>query len=95
MRMHFVWARWRLQVKTQFGNTPEIYNQFLDIMKNFKAQEIDTPGVIDRVSELFRGPRAARAFESPRRTHETPTLTGTPCPESRRAAAPRIHHRRL
>ena len=40
-------------------------------------------------------PRAARAFESPRRTHETPTLTGTPCPESRRAAAPRIHHRRL
>lgn len=40
-------------------------------------------------------PRAARAFESPRRTHETPTLTGTPCPESRRAAhPPRIHHHR-
>jgi hypothetical protein len=40
-------------------------------------------------------PRAARAFESPRRTHETPTLTGTPCPESRRAAhPPRLHHHR-
>lgn len=24
-------------------------------MKNFKAQEIDTPGVIQRVSTLFRG----------------------------------------
>ena len=26
------------QVKTQFGNLPHIYNQFLEIMKNFKAQ---------------------------------------------------------
>ncbi len=26
------------QVKTQFGNHPHIYNQFLEIMKNFKAQ---------------------------------------------------------
>ena len=24
-------------------------------MKNFKAQEIDTPGVIQQVSQLFRG----------------------------------------
>ena len=43
------------QVKNKFGDKPVIYNQFLDIMKNFKAQEIDTPGVIDRVSELFAG----------------------------------------
>jgi len=43
------------QVKMEFSDKPEIYNEFLDIMKNFKAQEIDTPGVIQRVSTLFRG----------------------------------------
>lgn len=31
------------------------YNQFLDIMKEFKTKSIDTPGVIMRVKELFRG----------------------------------------
>ena len=31
--------------------------QFLDIMKEFKAQSIDTPGVIDRVLQLFHGHR--------------------------------------
>ena len=35
--------------------TPEIYNKFLDIMKNFKAHEIDTPGVMQRVKRLFAG----------------------------------------
>ncbi len=30
------------QVKQQFGNNPEIYNQFLDIMKDFKSQSIET-----------------------------------------------------
>ncbi|KAH9814418.1 hypothetical protein DFH28DRAFT_1082996 [Melampsora americana] len=34
---------------------PGVYNQFLDIMKDFKTQTIDTPGVIDGVSSLFRG----------------------------------------
>jgi len=43
------------QVKLQFANQPRVYNQFLDIMKDFKAQCIDTPGVIARVSELFKG----------------------------------------
>eukprot|EP00629_Pelagomonadales_sp_RCC1024_P005781 CAMPEP_0119260724 /NCGR_PEP_ID=MMETSP1329-20130426/991_1 /TAXON_ID=114041 /ORGANISM="Genus nov. species nov., Strain RCC1024" /LENGTH=893 /DNA_ID=CAMNT_0007260163 /DNA_START=60 /DNA_END=2738 /DNA_ORIENTATION=- len=43
------------QVKMAFGDKPEIYNKFLDIMKNFKAQEIDTPGVIQQVSRLFCG----------------------------------------
>ncbi|KAI9319643.1 hypothetical protein BX666DRAFT_1853580 [Dichotomocladium elegans] len=43
------------QVKIQFANRPEIYNKFLDIMKDFKSQAIDTPGVIERVSTLFRG----------------------------------------
>jgi paired amphipathic helix protein Sin3a len=43
------------QVKFQFERQPEVYNQFLDIMKDFKSQNIDTPGVISRVSNLFRG----------------------------------------
>lgn len=43
------------QVKYKFGNQPQVYNDFLDIMKEFKSQSIDTPGVIARVSDLFKG----------------------------------------
>ncbi|XP_053721872.1 paired amphipathic helix protein Sin3a-like [Synchiropus splendidus] len=43
------------QVKLQFGHQPHVYNDFLDIMKEFKSQSIDTPGVISRVSQLFKG----------------------------------------
>ncbi|KAK0537010.1 hypothetical protein OC842_001779 [Tilletia horrida] len=43
------------QVKVQFQSSPDVYNRFLDIMKDFKSQSIDTPGVIERVSTLFRG----------------------------------------
>ncbi|KAI0869958.1 hypothetical protein GGS24DRAFT_477105 [Hypoxylon argillaceum] len=43
------------QVKVQFADQPDVYNKFLDIMKDFKSQSIDTPGVINRVSELFAG----------------------------------------
>jgi len=43
------------QVKFKFGNQPQVYNDFLDIMKEFKSQSIDTPGVISRVSMLFKG----------------------------------------
>ena len=53
------------QVKVQFTDHPDVYNRFLDIMKDvrmqkffltqFKSQAIDTPGVIERVSTLFRG----------------------------------------
>ncbi|KAJ8464001.1 hypothetical protein ONZ45_g17389 [Pleurotus djamor] len=42
-------------VKVQFQEKPDVYNRFLDIMKDFKSQAIDTPGVIDRVSRLFHG----------------------------------------
>jgi paired amphipathic helix protein Sin3a len=42
-------------VKREFKDRPAIYNEFLAIMKNFKSQEVDTPGVINRVSNLFRG----------------------------------------
>lgn len=43
------------QVKLEFGDRPRIYNQFLEIMKNFKAQEVDTIGVINSVRKLFHG----------------------------------------
>ena len=43
------------QVKVQFADHPDVYNRFLDIMKDFKGAVIDTPGVIDRVSHLFAG----------------------------------------
>ena len=42
------------QVKLKFGQA-EIYNQFLDTMQKSKAQSIDTPEVIERVLQLFRG----------------------------------------
>ncbi|BGP23232.1 paired amphipathic helix protein Sin3a [Rhodotorula toruloides] len=42
------------RVKQQFANEYVVYDQFLTIMKDFKTQNIDTPGVIDRVSTLFR-----------------------------------------
>jgi histone deacetylase complex regulatory component SIN3 len=41
------------EVKKQFADRPDVYNRFLDIMKEFKSQAIDTPGVIERVLELF------------------------------------------
>ncbi|KAL1960976.1 hypothetical protein VTO42DRAFT_4864 [Malbranchea cinnamomea] len=43
------------QVKVRFVDQPDVYNRFLDIMKDFKSQAIDTPGVIQRVSALFNG----------------------------------------
>eukprot|EP00178_Gracilaria_changii_P028053 TRINITY_DN949_c3_g1_i1.p1 TRINITY_DN949_c3_g1~~TRINITY_DN949_c3_g1_i1.p1 ORF type:complete len:1871 (-),score=307.17 TRINITY_DN949_c3_g1_i1:6806-12316(-) len=43
------------KVKSQFSGQISVYNQFLDIMKEFKAQSIDTRQVIHRVAELFRG----------------------------------------
>jgi paired amphipathic helix protein Sin3a len=46
------------QVKMEFSDRPHIYNEFLDIMKTFKTQQIDTPGVIRRVSNLFQGNKA-------------------------------------
>lgn len=45
------------QVKGEFGDRPHIYNEFLDIMRTFKAEQIDTPGVIRRVRNLFQGNR--------------------------------------
>ena len=42
-------------VKLKFADRPRIYNEFIEIMKKFKAQEVDTIGVIKRVRSLFHG----------------------------------------
>ncbi|KAL2754998.1 hypothetical protein ACRALDRAFT_2042819 [Sodiomyces alcalophilus JCM 7366] len=53
------------QVKVQFHDQADVYNRFLDIMKDFKSQAIDTPGVINRVSELFAGhPNLIQGFNT-------------------------------
>ncbi|CAD5209235.1 unnamed protein product [Bursaphelenchus xylophilus] len=41
------------QVRQQFSDNPEVYSNFLEVMKDFKSQDIDTQGVIRRVSQLF------------------------------------------
>uniref|UniRef100_A0A671Q2R8 Paired amphipathic helix protein Sin3a n=1 Tax=Sinocyclocheilus anshuiensis TaxID=1608454 RepID=A0A671Q2R8_9TELE len=72
------------QVKLQFGNQPQVYNDFLDIMKEFKSQSIDTPGVISRVSQLFKGhPDLIMGFNTflpPGYKIESPALTPTSQP---------------
>ncbi|XP_058193271.1 paired amphipathic helix protein Sin3-like 3 [Rhododendron vialii] len=44
-------------VKDIFQDNKQKYDEFLDVMKDFKAQRIDTTGVIERVKDLFRGHR--------------------------------------
>ncbi|RWR84366.1 PAH domain-containing protein/Sin3_corepress domain-containing protein [Cinnamomum micranthum f. kanehirae] len=44
-------------VKEIFEDKREKYEEFLAVMKDFKAQRIDTTGVISRVKELFKGHR--------------------------------------
>lgn len=43
------------KVKKRYAKNLVVYNQFLDIMKDFKSQAIDTEGVILRVKQLFKG----------------------------------------
>ncbi|KZV99276.1 PAH2 domain-containing protein, partial [Exidia glandulosa HHB12029] len=43
------------RVKHEFLDTPEMYNRFLDIMKRFKAGQIDTPQAVAQITELFEG----------------------------------------
>ncbi|XP_071692748.1 paired amphipathic helix protein Sin3-like 2 [Rutidosis leptorrhynchoides] len=43
------------EVKDMFLDRQEKYVMFLDLMNDFKAQRIDTVGVIERVKELFKG----------------------------------------
>ncbi|XP_021731191.1 paired amphipathic helix protein Sin3-like 4 [Chenopodium quinoa] len=44
-------------VKEMFQEKKEKYDEFLEVMKDFKAQRIDTTGVIARVKDLFKGHR--------------------------------------
>ncbi|KAL3654153.1 hypothetical protein CASFOL_003834 [Castilleja foliolosa] len=44
-------------VKEIFQDKRDKYDEFLDVMKDFKAQRVDTSGVILRVKELFKGYR--------------------------------------
>ncbi|XP_023633198.1 paired amphipathic helix protein Sin3-like 6 isoform X2 [Capsella rubella] len=44
-------------VKDIFQDKKEKYESFLELMKDFKAQRIDTEGVIERIKELFKGYR--------------------------------------
>ncbi|KAK9125519.1 hypothetical protein Scep_014365 [Stephania cephalantha] len=44
-------------VKDIFQDKREKYDEFLEVMKDFKANRIDTAGVIERVKELFKGHR--------------------------------------
>lgn len=43
------------KVKAAFPNDSNVYNRYLDIMKDFKEERTDTPGVIERIAELFAG----------------------------------------
>ena len=44
------------QVKLQFGNQPQVYNDFLDIMKEFKSQR----SVGGALGEAWRFPKSLR-----------------------------------
>lgn len=45
------------RVKSEFASQPDVYNKFLQVMREFKANVIDANGVIVRVVQLFRGHR--------------------------------------
>ncbi|KAI0544335.1 paired amphipathic helix [Xylaria curta] len=41
------------RVKAVFAQSPKVYNKFLNLLKDHGSQRIDTPGVINRIRELF------------------------------------------
>ena len=95
-------------IKAQFANEPEVYNNFLDIMKDFKGKRrvpllhvavklyrsgrtdrvsdvrhnrLDTPGVIERVANLFHGyPNLLRGFNVFLPDGFRVEITGNPTP---------------
>jgi len=42
-------------LKDRLKDRKQTYDEFLEIMKEFKAQRIDTEGVIKRVKKIFKG----------------------------------------
>eukprot|EP00667_Euglena_gracilis_P029798 EG_transcript_40061 len=52
-------------VQTTLAARPEVYDQFLSVMKDFRAQQLTTPAVIARVAELFQGhPELTQGFNT-------------------------------
>lgn len=47
--------RYLEKVRNHFVHKPEVYHNFLDVLKDFKSKTLDTHGVIKRVKELFKG----------------------------------------
>jgi len=45
------------ELKERLKDKKDTYDEFLEIMKEFKAQRIDTEGVIKRVKTIFKGHR--------------------------------------
>ena len=43
------------ELKERLRDKRHTYDEFLDIMKEFKANRLDTEGVIKRVKQIFRG----------------------------------------
>ncbi|KAL8786052.1 MAG: hypothetical protein Q9213_003035 [Squamulea squamosa] len=43
------------RIKLHFQETPNVYKRFLDILQAYQKQLIDTPRVIERISDLFAG----------------------------------------
>ncbi|KAI0003851.1 paired amphipathic helix [Russula compacta] len=41
-------------VKTHLRDKPDVYNQFLGTMKDFKNERVDTVGLCDQVSTLLQ-----------------------------------------
>ena len=70
------------KVKDVFYRDSSVYNSFLDCMKQFKKQEVDTEGVIARVIELFEGHRdlisGFNVFLPPGYCIELPRRSGVP-----------------
>ena len=70
------------RVKAEFIGEPEIYHEFLEIMKSMKTGQIDTPKVISSVSALLAGHvqllHGFNMFLPNQYAIEVPTLNVTP-----------------
>lgn len=68
------------RVKAEFADQPDVYNRFLQIMREFKANAIDANGVIVRVVQLFKGHKVLiQGFNAflPRTHHIDPMVAET------------------
>ncbi|CAL1708576.1 unnamed protein product [Somion occarium] len=49
------------EIKEVYKDNPKVYNAFLDIMRDFKSQKMDTSDVIKEVRSLFHDQPGLRA----------------------------------